>query len=104
MRALLRSLDYKQYPLPELRNSVFDEAVQGLGSFFAVNAMERLGIVEKREVEAESDVYQKRETLLLLTALRVLPKLAFYYTADKWRLDELEVASEDVGQSWEVAR
>lgn len=98
-------MEYDVYPLPELRGSAFDEAVVGLASFFAVNAMDRTGVVKRMDVDDEDkDVYQKEETLLLLTALRVLPKLAFYFAADKWRLTELEAPSGNLGESWENVR
>lgn len=92
-------MDYEVYPLSDLRGSAFDEAVAGLGPYFAVNAMGRTGVARKRDVTGEEE-----QTLRLLTALRVLPKLAFHFAADKWRLAELEEPSGDVGGSWEGIR
>lgn len=86
-------MEFDEYPLSELRGSIFDEAVVGLGSFLAINAMDRVGVVKLRDDDV-GDAYQKQVTLLLLTALRVLPKLAFYYAADTWRLDE------NLGKNW----
>lgn len=100
-RAVLR--DYDEIPLAELRGRVFDEAVVGLGAFFAINAMDSMEIV-KGINEEEDVVYQKEQTLLLLTALRVLPRLAFYYAADRWRLEALEVDGGGLGRSWESVR
>lgn len=95
-------MEYAVFPLTELRGRVFDEAVVGLGAFFAVNAMDRVGVV--KEMDEEGHVYQKEETLLLLTALRVLPKLAFYYAADKWRLAALEMDGGELEERWEGVR
>lgn len=104
IKGALRNMEYEVYPLTELRGSAFDEAVVGLASFFAVNAMEKAGVVKKMDVEEGKDVYEKEPTLLLLTAMRVLPKLAFYYAVDKWRLAALQEPSENLGETWENIR
>lgn len=100
-------MEYDVCPLKELRGSSFDEAVVGLGAFLAINAMDKVGVVPECDIvqDGEVDIYQRKETLLLLTALRILPKLAFYFTADKWRLTELELMTyENLGESWENTR
>lgn len=104
MKAILRDMEYDVFPLTELRSSAFDEAIVGLSAFFAINAMDKVGVVREIDVEQEKEMYQKDKTLLLLTALRVLPKLAFYYAADKWRLSALESDSKSLEESWENIR
>lgn len=111
-KATLKNTEYELCPLTELRSSTFDEALVNFGSYFAINAMDKMGVVKGKKVKEdelnvnEDDIYQRDDTLLLLTALRVLPKLAFYFTVDKWRLEGLdrELEIEDLGERWEALR
>lgn len=76
------------------RYSALDEAVVQLGSILAVENLPYHGILGGNLDESA------KMTKLLLVALRVLPKLAYYMAAEKWRLEEMENSSGDLVESW----
>lgn len=41
---------------------------------------------------------------MMMVALRIFPKLAYYLTADTWRIQELQNRTKHFGESWENIR
>lgn len=88
--------DYSWYAFRDFRYSIFDEGVKSLATVFATENFQ--------QEDNKDDVYERKMKNLLLVALRVFPKLAFYLAADSWRLNELQQSSENLGETWENTR
>ncbi|KAF5305474.1 hypothetical protein FQA39_LY01565 [Lamprigera yunnana] len=88
----LRNRDYTAVPRGEMRYSAVDEALRGLGSLIAFHKLPTYKFV--------SEASWSEETALLLTALRVLPKLPYYLLSDIWRLEELQSPRENFTDTW----
>jgi hypothetical protein len=67
--------------------TVLDEAVAELFSILAASPawLQYLGLIDKSIGSEEAKI-----TSLTITALDVLPRLAYYISVDKWRLDAIE--------------
>jgi hypothetical protein len=97
----LRNSDYLNLPLSNLRYSVVDDAVAGLGSVLAIKNMRYKGVWDKSLFPQNgTDADPNKMTQLLLIALRVLPKLPYYLAADKWRLHLLENGFDNMNEEW----
>lgn len=96
----LRNQDYYSLPRREIRFSAVDEALQNLGAIIAINNLPLYDFIPKNAFSDETDTYNRKNTALLLTALRVLPKLPYYLLADSWRLDELEFSYGNFTETW----
>lgn len=95
MKVTLVNEDYSWYVFNDLRHSIFDEAVTGLSTVYAV---------ENFPHNPKTGENERKMRNLMLIALRTLPKLAFYLAADTWRLNELEQPSANIGEAWENTR
>jgi hypothetical protein len=97
----LRNSDYLNLPLSNLRYSVVDDAVAGLGSVLAIKNMRYKGVWDTSLFPQNgTDADPNKMTQLLLIALRVLPKLPYYLAADKWRLHLLENGFDNMNEEW----
>jgi hypothetical protein len=97
----LRNSDYLNLPLSNLRYSVVDDAVAGLGSVLAIKNMRYKGVWDTSLFPQNgTDADANKMTQLLLIALRVLPKLPYYLAADKWRLHLLENGFDNMNEEW----
>lgn len=97
----LRSVNYVDLPRLKLRNSGLDDAIVGLGSILAMKNMKMEGVWDSELFKRDEKNFNENEmTELLLVALRVLPKMAFYMTADKWRLEVLQNGGDNMVASW----
>lgn len=101
---MLVNHDYNSLARRGLRYSAVDEALENLGSIVAINNLHHYKFINGNIFNDYSDeTYDTRMTALLLVALRTLPKLPYYLAADKWRLSELQSASNNVeGEWWNV--
>ncbi|KAJ8928085.1 hypothetical protein NQ314_019383, partial [Rhamnusium bicolor] len=96
----LRNQDYNSLMRQSLRYSSIDNGIITLGSLLAIENLEHHGIVNKDVLNVTSIDDSWEMTKLLLTALRVIPKLPYYLAADEWRLTELENPSENLAATW----
>ncbi|XP_017781053.1 PREDICTED: angiotensin-converting enzyme-like [Nicrophorus vespilloides] len=83
-------------PLRNLRYSSAEETLVSLSSLLSMQNLPSDGLLDDKYFEKEIN----RKTALLLTALKVLPALAYYRAADVWRLEELQSPSGDIQDSW----
>lgn len=97
--ASLNAVDYSSF-YSKLRVSVIEEAIVQLSTILAVKNMPMNGIIPEEVIMASEEEHHTEMTALLLTALRVIPRLPFYFLADEWRLKELNEPSEDLVKSW----
>lgn len=72
--------------------TVLEEAMSELFSILAASPawLRQMGLIDNSIGKEEAKI-----TSLAITALDVLPRLAYYYSADKWRLDALESNESD---------
>lgn len=96
----LRNQDYASLPRRDTRFSAVDEALQGIGSLIAINNLPVYEFIPQTAFKEEKDTYDRKNTALLLTALRVLPKLPYYLLADTWRLEELDFSYGNFTEKW----
>ncbi|RZC32885.1 angiotensin-converting enzyme, partial [Asbolus verrucosus] len=96
----LRNIDYLSLSRLNLRYQVIDEAIKSLGSVLAIVNMRHNGILNKQLFSLNDENDPNKMTELLLTALRVLPKLPFYLAADEWRLHLLENGLNNIDSTW----
>lgn len=87
----LNNHDYGTWMRQNLRYSALDEAISQLGPILAISELPATDESEKM-------------TKLLLIALRVLPKIPFYLTADRWRLEQLEKGGDLVDSWWKTRK
>lgn len=93
----LQNTNYVILPRLKRRYSAIDEAVKSLGSILAIENLPHYDILPKKVFQSKTDdeINPQVMTKLLLTALRVLPKLPFHLAADKWRLELLSQMNEE---------
>ncbi|XP_023318505.1 angiotensin-converting enzyme-like isoform X2 [Trichogramma pretiosum] len=87
-KVLLHQMSSKSPIIAESnRYSVLEEAVSEFFSILAASPawLKHLGLLDKSMGEEEAKIAS-----MTITALDVLPRLAYYVAADKWRLDALE--------------
>ncbi|XP_018332403.1 angiotensin-converting enzyme-related protein [Agrilus planipennis] len=102
MEIALNNMDYDSLPRRNLRYSAADEALIGLSSILAVNNLPLYGILEPDALKVKDENYNQRMTALLLTALQVLPRLAYYVAAEKWRTELIQNQNGlvNLGEEW----
>lgn len=93
LKVALNNIDYDGLTRHKLRFSGIDSAVETLGSIIAVDSLSYHGILEQDAFEGNNSASM---TKLLLTAVRVMPRLVYYLMADKWRLGEIKPTDENV--------
>ncbi|KAL1506258.1 hypothetical protein ABEB36_005653 [Hypothenemus hampei] len=96
LKIALNNLDYTSLPRYNLRYCAIDDAMEKLGSILAIEGLKSHGITTTTNPENETT----QMTKLLLTALRVMPKLAYSFMADKWRMEILEQNITNIAGSW----
>lgn len=103
IKVALNNHDYEAILRLKLRYSAFDEAVVSLGTIFAIDNLPRNGLLPEDTFKLnENGESNNQLTALLLLALRIFPKLAYYIGADTWRLDELEIPGNFTASWWDV--
>lgn len=103
IKIALNNQDYESILRLKLRYSAFDEAVTNLGTIFAIENLPRNGFLPEDTFKSDENGESKnRLSALLLVALRVFPKLAYYIGTDTWRLDELEIPGNFTATWWDV--
>ncbi|XP_044729706.1 angiotensin-converting enzyme-like [Chrysoperla carnea] len=80
------------------RYSALTEGIKEIGHLLSIHPsnLHTQEIVYLHEFDIYSEKYHANETLLLLHALRILPRLAYYISADEWRLQVLENDTNDI--------
>ncbi|GLV43739.1 Multidrug-Resistance like Protein 1 [Carabus blaptoides fortunei] len=104
VRAALYNLDYSTATYSAFRVSALDEALASLSSILAVKNLPLVGIVPEDIFFNDNGKNEIEMTALLLTALRVLPRLPYYLLADTWRLQQLENPAVNMSASWWTER
>ncbi|XP_076296996.1 angiotensin-converting enzyme [Lasioglossum baleicum] len=81
------------------RYSVLEESV---GELFGIIAASSAWLNHSRIVDKSTDTEQLLMVSLMITALDVLPRLAYYMSADMWRIkaNETGMKPEDLTSSW----
>ncbi|XP_022919696.1 angiotensin-converting enzyme-like [Onthophagus taurus] len=96
----LKNVDYTSLPYREIKSSFVEEGIKSLASTIAIHNMPYDDFTEQNAFSTHLNATENLFTAKLLVALRVLPKLAYYYTADTWRINEIQYPSENVVKSW----
>lgn len=86
------------------RYSALSDAIIEIGHTLALHPhnLHTSDLLYSYEYEVYNDQYQANTTLLLLQALRILPKLAYYISADKFRLNLLSQEEYEDVDWWKI--
>lgn len=98
-RAVLDQMDYSTSIYHKFRYSVIDEAISQLSSILAMKTLPMNGLLPEAVIMNEEKNHNQM-TALLITALRIFPKLSYYFLADEFRLKEIENPSDNIVEKW----
>ncbi|XP_063975788.1 angiotensin-converting enzyme-like [Diachasmimorpha longicaudata] len=101
-KILMQQLSMEKSPILNEANrySAINSAVEEL---FGVLSISRAWLMSLNLVKESDDQDEIRVVSLMITALDVLPRLAYYLTADMWRLDSIRnkiLDSNDLTATW----
>lgn len=88
---------YEQYLYPSLALE------EGVSEFFGILAASPAWLNYTHIMDNSTDTEQHLIVSLMITALNTLPRLAYYMSADEWRINAIEMNitnSEDLVSSW----
>ncbi|XP_077285728.1 angiotensin-converting enzyme-like [Arctopsyche grandis] len=90
---LKASLSSNSYIFKEAnRYSALDEAISGLGSLLAMTPhhLNNVRVLPLKVFNSNKEKFNNKIVLQMLLALRDLPRLAYYYAADRWRVEQVD--------------